>query len=878
MGLFRRSRREPEPGPGPTGPALSTGAAPAVAGGSDAFPVQRAAMRDATPAWRSAAPMIPTVTPPASTFKIGAAVKEDLVALASPRLSHGMGHLAGDDGPAGVVGGLATVVVQRRAAHDGDDGEPPVTGPAGTPVPHHSGSADMPVVARTGDDNGHRAGDTDGRGDTASGLADEAWHARVVPRIVPAGGHVGPERPARPVDAPQVDAPARHLPLVTPPAPVQRHADADGSVHDGGDAESPTPHPDARPDGVDGLGADLPGPAVPPPDDPPGDASADGYPASTGDISAPTAIQRATGDPQGPAPRPGALGPPLDTAAGPSPDAAVAPAPPIGATSLQRRAADPAPPPSTVGDGPGNSLGGGAAVMDLAIRQRPRPGARPGGDPDAVPTVARSLAGPVPGGLVPPPTPADTPTSRDGASLPLVQRVLDDHPSSVDGPSDQAATPTDLGTTVPDPVADLPDRGGAPGDSPTGAVPVDAPGPTDTPLPTGTSDVDAAPSPSLDGDEGDAAAPTVRSTLGLDAAVSAAGPVSPTADAAPAIGGDVPPLPLPIVQRRSDDGQPAGHRAVGGTIAGTSGPGLEHRASAPSQATGAPPPAHLTAAPPGPPVTTLPLVAQRSLAPAPSLGDALATRRPSGTTDTAASDESGGGRTATPVATWPSPAGTMARGTGSPGAAAPPSIQRWPDLGSVTDAGRDALGAASGAARERARALADRGRQAATDRLPGGMPDLPDVPGAGSLPALDLARPPQIPGMPSAADLPDIPGVGDLPGGDALPGVPAFPGLAGTPALPSLPGGATATAAAAGVPMTEIAFPSPASADAAGGGAATAPVASPAGAAAGAAGAGAGGGDLDELAHKLYDRIRWRMRAELRLDRERAGLGAGVRH
>jgi hypothetical protein len=37
--------------------------------------------------------------------------------------------------------------------------------------------------------------------------------------------------------------------------------------------------------------------------------------------------------------------------------------------------------------------------------------------------------------------------------------------------------------------------------------------------------------------------------------------------------------------------------------------------------------------------------------------------------------------------------------------------------------------------------------------------------------------------------------------------------------------------------------------------------------------ADAGGhGDLDELAHKLYDRIRFRLQAELRLDRERAGI------
>ncbi|NHC13807.1 hypothetical protein [Motilibacter deserti] len=35
-------------------------------------------------------------------------------------------------------------------------------------------------------------------------------------------------------------------------------------------------------------------------------------------------------------------------------------------------------------------------------------------------------------------------------------------------------------------------------------------------------------------------------------------------------------------------------------------------------------------------------------------------------------------------------------------------------------------------------------------------------------------------------------------------------------------------------------------------------------------------GDLDELARKLYDRIRWRLRTELRLDLERAGRGAGL--
>jgi hypothetical protein len=84
------------------------------------------------------------------------------------------------------------------------------------------------------------------------------------------------------------------------------------------------------------------------------------------------------------------------------------------------------------------------------------------------------------------------------------------------------------------------------------------------------------------------------------------------------------------------------------------------------------------------------------------------------------------------------------------------------------------------------------------------------------------------------------------------------------------------------VPMTEIVFPAP-SDGGGGGGGATAPAPAPepsapaaTAAAPGGGAAAAGTGDLDELAHKLYDRIRWRMRSELRLDMERAGLGAGT--
>jgi hypothetical protein len=99
--------------------------------------------------------------------------------------------------------------------------------------------------------------------------------------------------------------------------------------------------------------------------------------------------------------------------------------------------------------------------------------------------------------------------------------------------------------------------------------------------------------------------------------------------------------------------------------------------------------------------------------------------------------------------------------------------------------------------------------------------------------------------------------IGSAPTQGALPGIPEVDTgnvpLSGVPALP------------ASFPMTDTALPAP-----------TAPASAPSGQAATSA-ASPAGSDLDELAHKLYDHIRWRLRAELRLDMERAGLGAGVR-
>jgi hypothetical protein len=249
--------------------------------------------------------------------------------------------------------------------------------------------------------------------------------------------------------------------------------------------------------------------------------------------------------------------------------------------------------------------------------------------------------------------------------------------------------------------------------------------------------------------------------------------------------------------------------------------------------------------------TVLPLALQRALAP-------TAAAAPTGR-DTAGAAATG------PDRSLPAPA--TGYPTGGPGAA---TVQRWPDLagardrlaGGALDAARDRAGGAAataaGSARDHGLGLVDRGRGALADAA--GDPLALANRAGGLRDRADAALNEVVPGVPGAAGLPGLPsGVPDLPSG--LPGVPA-----GLPGLPS--GLADVPAAAAAVPMTEITFPSPAgepaAAGASAGGAAPAAPAAP-------------GGDLDELARKLYDRIRWRLRTELRLDMERAGLGAGVR-
>src|SRR4029453_8123717 len=146
--------------------------------------------------------LTPTVSAPASTFKIGSAVKEDLVALDSPRLSHGMGHLVSADGPPGVISGLARIGVQRQASTSS------------------GGALDMPM-APTGVPDGHyEGGGHDHSSPGASfGDAEPAGASTVfVPHLEPysnGNGNATGDRPAgsrRPPPPPPPPAPSRPPP------------------------------------------------------------------------------------------------------------------------------------------------------------------------------------------------------------------------------------------------------------------------------------------------------------------------------------------------------------------------------------------------------------------------------------------------------------------------------------------------------------------------------------------------------------------------------------------------------------------------------------------------------------------------------------------
>src|SRR5262245_5672355 len=185
MGLFRRREAPAEPAASPE---------PAEPPPADPGP----------PAWATLPPLTPTVSGPASTFKIGAAVKEDLVALDSPRLSHGMGHLVSSDGPPGLISGLARTSVQRQASTSAG-------GPLDMPMaPTSTGGPDATPIVEPEPDTPAAASPV------------------LVPRLVPDSNGGSTEAwspPASPTSAAAAaPPPARDLPLA-PSATIQRQAD-----------------------------------------------------------------------------------------------------------------------------------------------------------------------------------------------------------------------------------------------------------------------------------------------------------------------------------------------------------------------------------------------------------------------------------------------------------------------------------------------------------------------------------------------------------------------------------------------------------------------------------------------------------------------------
>jgi hypothetical protein len=851
MGLFRRTRAADPAGSAPAGgdPVASSAAAAPAAPEPDPGPS----------AWETLPPIATTTTAPEPTFKIGAAVKDDLVALDSPRLSHGMGHLVSADGPPGIVSGLATAGVERTA------GEPRPDGGAVAPSAH----LDMPVLQRRHDGDGGLDEHHEHDGHDHSGDA-----AVLAPRIVQ--GDWSP--PASPLVA-STPPPERHLPLA--PAPVQRQAAED--VPAPPDAGS-SPEAAARPE-------------VPATTEP--DATA------APEVTAPETTT------------PEAAVPPATTLAAPSPpvqrraiDEATAPVPaptpPVAPVPVQRRAED-RPLAPVQRSASGLPLAPSPAARPSAGAERGEPVApRDAGEAAAGTAVAPAMTAPVvaptaAGGDVPAGG-TDTADATDGAGPTGTHHVGDVTGDDSEAPTLQRletslaapaaplvpAVPTVAALAAPEPPGELPLAGGPGGpivqrraDEGEGTFrprlggvgpPIELPAGTASPSPPVSAPTSPVVQRSVAPAGGDmdlvirqrprGTRPDThvvsRTVAGGDETVAAGEPGDaplPPASAPAVDRPDVAVRAVAPVQRRLD------RLAVPETVTPLLSPASAVPPAMPlapigrSSAGSASP-----AAESGPGV--VPLSAQRSLASAPVVGPAVL-RSPS------ADGPHASAAAAAAVPTWPVASGGSA-----------PAVQRWPDLGSVRDLGggtvteraggalaagweatNDAASGVSGVP-DQALSLAGRGRDAVTggaESLLGSAPDLPTLPAAPEMPLAGLPRVPQMPQVPALPSLPEAP---------SLPDVPALPGGLGS--------GAQNLAAAAGVPMREITFPAPVEAPA--------PAAAPAagGAAAGAdgaAGAAAGGSssELDDLAHKLYDRIRWRLRTELRLDLERTGLGAGVR-
>ncbi|MGV9712393.1 hypothetical protein ACWDTI_17225 [Gordonia sp. NPDC003424] len=147
--------------------------------------------------------------------------------------------------------------------------------------------------------------------------------------------------------------------------------------------------------------------------------------------------------------------------------------------------------------------------------------------------------------------------------------------------------------------------------------------------------------------------------------------------------------------------------------------------------------------------------------------------------------------------------------------------------------------------------------------LPVEAPHLPSVPSVPHLPSV-----PSVPHLPSVPSVPHIPSVPSVPHIPSVPSVPHLPSVPDIPTPDSVGGAAESAAHQAVAAAHDAAAPVVNAIDA---------VAHPPAPGGGAASSGAHDaapayGDLEELARRLYEPLSARLRAELWLDRERAGI------
>jgi hypothetical protein len=839
----------------------------------------RAAAVDGPPPWLEVPALQRTFGPVPATCKNGSAVRDDLAAPRPTRLSRPLGHHLTADGPTGYLLDLAVArpVAQRSdAATSGLPLAPPPSPPAGR----------RPVTAGT----------------TTPTLPPVEPVLRFPPVTAP-----DPAAPLRTAPVPD-DAIRRRAMAVEPPA---------GSPSAGADDELPRLTP---------VGSDEPEPVT---SEPPPPVAVD-----AGPVPEVTVARQASEPGRTDGERPLVAGPPTTRPLAPpaptDPRTTTGPSdlgPPIQRLSLRRALqdhgtdehehADTPTLPSREPEAAGTDTGGMTPV-------EPPPSDQPMADPPGTPDPSPALAAERDGDTTGPPV-VDGGRERGGDAPPAADPALE---ASVPDPDARAAGPA-LEASLPD--AD------EPADPPpeTTGEPVDLPLATDRTLlpsddaPTGGPVAGPSPSPGpaatlpLQRSAGArtdpaAAPPVLRAVTGERPVGTATTPERRTTSAS----GPDQPLPstaAPVVQRSSPRTSRPPAAAPGPT---QPGPTVSRATTSPMVG---PTPTPAGAAPTGPvlpdatggsgsvPLSLRSPATDAGWPGAPDDAPSSAGRIPAGgttgdTTDAAwpgAPDDapSSAGRITTGDTTVPTIGdrpllrtasdSTSADGRHAPGppptpfshpapaaprtTAAPSTVQRRPEP--VTPVRLPATPSLAGA----------------PARTPAGVAGpTPAVAHLGSQTTSTLQLAP-VSAFPAAPRLPEPwTGSAQIPG-TAGPGVAAptsgpltlvrqvSTGRSSAPAEPSpqvvqLLAAAGAAAVANGVAQRAddgaLEFRPPAADTAPATPTATAPAAEPT---AGPTAPGAAAPtDLDELAHKLYDRIRWRLRNELRLDMERAGRGSGL--